>query len=270
MKVKRKFTHSPKKVIWRILLNNNLVLFEERDSKTKEVSFSCFDFTNGKPVFEGLQPGDKYWLGIENFSGDEIIFHGYRKPDMPGHQGIYVYSLSQKKIIWQSDEQNYYFSDNDIVYTFIQKFEGAHYYALERKSGKLLEEIGDNIAKIHAIKHSVEQKEDYSEYGFPILSGDPATPAFRDIKLQLTSKFTDITDIEFIEKNEIFAISCHRKSTNLFNQTLYLFTINKKKPIFEEVINRNNPSVILDSFFLYSNFLFVILDKTLVEVYQII
>ena len=56
----------------------------------------------GKKLLAGFQLDEKFWVGIEKIIDDVIIFHKYARPDMPGHNGIIVVGINEKKILWQN------------------------------------------------------------------------------------------------------------------------------------------------------------------------
>ena len=86
MKLKRKYTFTNNRQIWRIVpAGEGKLVIEERDPMTKEVFFSCIEMNTGKILLDSLQFDEKFWIGIEDIYKDVILFHKYHQPDMPWH-----------------------------------------------------------------------------------------------------------------------------------------------------------------------------------------
>ena len=112
MKIKKIYSFSDKKQIWRLLLSDSdKLIIETRDTDKKEVYFHCLDLFSGKKIFKNFQPDEKYWVSIEGIHDDVIFFHKYAKPDMPGHRFIQAYDINTKSVLWESDKYIFMFID---------------------------------------------------------------------------------------------------------------------------------------------------------------
>jgi hypothetical protein len=137
MNIKKLYSYSNKKQIWRLLpTDTNKLIIEERDLDKKQVFFNCLQSDTGIKIFKNFQLDEKFWIGIETIYKDVIFFHKFTKPDMPAHKGIIVFDINNQKILWQNDELNFLFVSDDKLFCFQQNFENQNYSSLDFKTGK--------------------------------------------------------------------------------------------------------------------------------------
>jgi hypothetical protein len=260
---KKIFSHNNNRQIWRLLISEtDKLIIEERDKSTKEAFFNVIDIKTGKYVIKDLQLEEKSWLGIESVYNDLIFFHAYEKPDMPGHKGIFVFDISKQKIIWQTNEYNFYFIYKDCVYCFKELFEGRYFYSLSCKEGKLVNEFGQNIASINSYKQESEKIYLNQGYLFP-----QSIERFEDKRMQnavceLTKKYIPISRFEYLIYNQLLLISFHTQDNlGLFTNNFFIVDINNKKTIFADMIGERLSSLQFDSFFMKNNCLFLLNGK---------
>jgi len=262
--------YKPNKQIWRILITDaQSVVIEKRDMSDKQVYFDSFDLENREEIFTDLQLEEKYWLGIEKIYKGVIYFHLFEKPDMPGHKEIIAYDISKREILWRDEEHSYLFLYDDKVYCFKELFEGRHFFALDFKTGELVEDLNTDAEKVNLIYDKSRHEEDHSAYIFPetIPSKNEKIDSFlTDVK----SKLAIVGDVEYnVFKNTLLA-SYHTKETgnNMTNKFLAV-NVDSGKEIFTETLSQNVDSFMVDSFFVYKNFLFLLKGKDEVVIYKI-
>jgi hypothetical protein len=272
-KLKKAYSFSNKKQIWRLLVtdSDNLVI-ETRDLKTKEVSFTCLDILTGKKVFKNFQHDEKIWLGIEDIYKDIIYFHKYAKPDMPGHKGIIAFDINSQDEIWNTQEFLYLFAHEDKIYAYKELFEGRRFFTLNYKTGKLTEDLGESYELVNNLRNEAKQKKDYSNYSFPenFFRQDNSIPGISNAIFNFINKDDALGSIEYILKGSLLLFNCHKKIkegnyTNLF----FAIDIDSQKEITKFVLNSNVNSVVPDSFFIYKDMLLILKEKTELIVFQI-
>ena len=128
--LKKNYSFSNKREIWRLIPSESgYLVIEERDMNSKQVYFNCLKTADGEILFRNFQLEEKFWVGIEAVYKDIIFFHKFRKPDMPGHRGIYALDISSKKLIWQNDDLIFLLAKDDKVFAYQSTFEGRQYYS---------------------------------------------------------------------------------------------------------------------------------------------
>ncbi|MDP3684464.1 MAG: DUF4905 domain-containing protein [Ignavibacteria bacterium] len=268
---KRKITgylkHNNKKQIWRILISEtDKLLLEERNPQTREVFFSCYDLSTKAKIFSNFQFEEKAWIGIEAVENDIVIFHFYRKPDMPQHRGFFAYDLKQKKILWQNETLTYFFSDNERIVAFQQQFEGRFYVEIDLLTGEVISNLGEEYAHVNLLNEEAQAKKSYADYLFPEvfnpINDDPQFDCIRNA----ISDFSFSGQVEYFKKGEFFYFTFHEKKDEIFTQHFYIWNTVNNSLFFSDVLNKNIPNYAVDSFFVYKKLLFLIKEKQIVEI----
>jgi len=266
-KIIKHLVHNNKKQIWRILISEaDKLVLEERDPKTKEVFFSCYDLSTKAKIFSNFQFEEKAWIGIEAVENDIILFHFYLKPDMPQHKGFFAYDLKQKKILWQNETLTYFFSDNEKIVAFQQQFEGRFYVEIDLLTGEVISNLGEEYAQVNLLNEKAQAKKSYADYLFPEifnpLNDDPQFDCIRNA----ISDFSFSGQVEYFIKGEFFYFTFHEKKDEIFTQHFYIWDTANNSLFFSDVLNKNIPNYAVDSFFVYKKFLFLIKEKQIIEI----
>jgi hypothetical protein len=273
MKLKKLYKHDNKKQIWRILPTiNNKIVIEERDAKTKEVFFSCLDIESGKKIFKDFQLEEKSWIGIESIDKDVIFFHTYGKPDMPAHKSIIAFDILSQSILWQNDSYVFSFVYEEKVYCYQQRFESRVFFALDYLTGNVLEDFGNDASTINKLKEESDAKFWEQNYLFPeyFNRNNSAEMDYQKFLKDILTEKVIKGEISYLNYEGILLFNYHEVAKN--NTYTNIFTVVdliKNKILFEETLDKNLVNLMPESFFVKDNFLFLIVDKTKLFVYQI-
>jgi len=266
-KIETYLTHRHNKQIWRILISQtDKLVIEERDPKTKEVFFSCYDLVTKTKYFSNFQFEEKSWIGIESVEDNLIIFHFYLKPDMPQHKGFFVYDIKQKKIIWKNEALTYFFSDNKKIIAFQQQFEGRFYVEIDLRSGEAIRNLGEDYAQVNSLKLQAQEAKSYEDYLFPEVFNPLQEDSQYDCIRNSVSNFSFSGQVEYLQSGKFFYFTFHEKEDEKFTQHFYICETANGSLFFSDVLNKNIPNYAADSFFVYKNFLFLIKEKQIVEI----
>jgi hypothetical protein len=266
MKIKKLYSYSNKRQIWRLLpTETGKLVIEERDTNSKEVFFTCINVKTGKKIFKNFQLGEKFWVGIEKIYKDLIFFHKFRKPDIPGHLGIIVFDITAKSILWETDKYIFLFIHNDELYCYTESFEGRSFYKLNYLAGEIIADLGKDAARINSLREAFTE-DNFSDCFFT-KQFNPDSESNVDVKNHLneirTRSFLS-GKIEYINLPGLLLYSFHEiaplggKMNNIFRAV----DIEAGKVIFEEELNTGIKVFIQDSFFIKNNLLFLLKDKT--------
>jgi hypothetical protein len=271
MKLKKIYKHDNKKQIWRILPTaNKKLVIEERDPKTKEVFFSCYEIESGNKLFKDFQLDEKNWIGIENIYKDIIFFHNYTKPDMPVHKSIIAFDVLSKTILWQNNNYVFSFVNDDKVYCYQQRFESKVFFSLDYLNGSILEDFGNDYKVINQLKEQAENQFTDQSYLFPeYYKRTNLGEEDYDIYLQqILSENIIKGEVSYLKKENLLLFNYHEISkTNLLDNVFIAVDLLKNKIILKETLDKNLSSLMPDSFFVKDDFLFLIVDKTKLLVY---
>jgi hypothetical protein len=272
MKLKKSFSFSDKKQIWRLLIDNNDKLFiETRDIEKKEVFFHCFDLVKGKKIIKNFQMEEKYWIGIETIKDNIILFHKFIKTDMPEHKQIIAVDIIERKTIWQNLDYSFLTILENKIYAFKQLFEGREFFALDFSTGEVIEELGRDVNVMNEIVNKARDEEDFSEYKYP----ETLTDFLDDNSKSIIKKETDgldiIGDIEVLKIKDLLMFNYHSKvEGNWINNNFAAYRFDKNKKLISATINKNLNAYVPDSFFIYKNLVILLKNKNEIEVYKIV
>lgn len=274
MKLKKLYKHDNGKQIWRILpTTNNKVVVEERDSKTKEVFFSCLDIESGKKIFKDFQLEEKNWIGIESIYNDIIFFHTYGKPDMPAHKSIIAFDILSKSILWQNDSYVFSFVYEEKVYCYQQRFESRVFFALDYLTGNVLKDFRNDTLPINKLKEESDAKFWEQNYLFPeyFNRNNTAEKDYQKYFKQVLTEKVIKGEISYLNYEGILLFNYHEvaKSNTLSNEFIAV-DLSKNKILLKKTLDKNLINLMPESFFVKDNFLFLIIDKTKLFVYRII
>ncbi|MCX6151974.1 MAG: DUF4905 domain-containing protein [Ignavibacteriales bacterium] len=274
MKINKKYSFTNNRQIWRILISSsNKLIIEDRDIVNKQAYFNCIDAYSGKVHFKNHQLEEKYWIGIEKIYKDVIFFHKYAKPDMPGHKVIIAFDINSQQILWQTEEYSYLFIEGDKVYTFIQKFEGRKFFALDYLTGKLVEELGNDASQLSKIRETTIDDNEYKNYLFPnpLNKESIENSLVKDeIKKLIGTSIVEGNIEHIFFKDLLLANYYSRNSTGSLDNNFFIINLDKQIILLDERINTNANAYVPDSFFIKDNLLFLLKEKTEVKVYSII
>ncbi len=274
MKIKRLYSFSNKKQIWRLLpTENGKLVIEERDPELKEVFFSCIDINSGKKIFNKLVIEEKFWIGIENVYDDIIFFHKFRKPDMPQHRGIIAFDIISRDILWRNEDCIFLFIYKEELFCFKEKFDSRNYFKLNYKTGELTEDIGENAGQINSIKEKVLKEENTEGYHFT-RQFFPETENAEIVKKILSDEknlnlISGKIDYIFIKNLLLFSYHKINNNGNEMKNIFKAVDIDKRKVIFEEELNSGVKNLVPDSFFTKDDLIFLLKEKTELLVYSL-
>ncbi|MDP2363055.1 MAG: DUF4905 domain-containing protein, partial [Ignavibacteria bacterium] len=251
---------------------NKKLVIEEREIKTKEVFFSCLEIESGKKIFKDFQLDEKNWIGIESIHNDTIFFHTYGKPDMPTHKSIIAFDILSKSVIWQNDNYVFSFVYNDKVYCYQQRFESRVFFALDYLNGKVIDDFGSDVSVINQLKEKVDEDFWQQNYLFPenFNRNNSAIELHQKYLKQILTNNVIKGEVSYLKIRDLLLFNFHEISkTNIINNMFTAVDITKNKILLEETLDKNLVNLMPESFFVKDNFLFLIVDKTKVFVYQI-
>ncbi len=273
MKIKKKYSFKSKRQIWRIIpTETNMLIIEEREPDKKQVYFNCFQTDSGKKIFKDFQLDEKFWVGIETVYNDVIFFHTYLKPDMPWHKGIIAFEIANEKIKWENKDLTFLFPFNDMIYTYAQLFEGRNHFALDYKTGEIVEVLGSDPEKISELREQYIENKNSKDYLFPDIYFDESN-TFDDLISffhKLKNKRLISGRIEYIQLDSMLIFCYHsinsKGSMDIFLNAVDLSTGNY---ILEEKLLKETRLFLSDSFFIKGNLLFVLFGKSKLNVYEL-
>ncbi|HWP83518.1 MAG TPA: DUF4905 domain-containing protein [Bacteroidota bacterium] len=261
--------YRPGGLIWRILFSeHSRIVGEVRDDEKKIASFFCIDEHSGSPLWEGVQLETPWWVGIESVQGEYVVLHGFAKPDMPEHRGIYVLDLHSGKERWKNAELTYWFAYRDKLYAYRDRFEKRIGYALSLDSGEVVEMFENEVEALQPLRKLAQEETEHSGFAFPELAAADMLPPRVKQLLQKEAKGRDVVgEIEFMEEGDFLIFNYYTSGGNALQNRIAVFERQKHHRVYSETLTTNAKAPIPDSFFVKDGSLFFIKDQqTLVAV----
>lgn len=89
-------------LIWKVKIHvSGLIAIESRNSDSKEVSFSVFNFLSGETYFKEKVYDESWNLSLAYLTGSNLILNGYEHADSPESKGIISVDVNTGSVIWQ-------------------------------------------------------------------------------------------------------------------------------------------------------------------------
>ena len=273
MKIKKEYTYTNNRQIWRIIpTQTGKLIIEERDTEKRVAFFNCIKIVSGKKIFKDIQLDEKYWIGIETVYKDIIFFHEFLKPDMPGHKGIIGFDINSQQILWRRDDYIFLFVYDDKIFCYELKFEGRNFYTLNFKTGELTNDLGEDASPINELREKNISDNIAEGCLFPELfdvsSGEDER--IKNLLQGCKEERVIMGKIEYLRVNNLILFNFHEvvdngKLRNLFKA----IEIDSGNVIFEEVLNDETKAFVPDSFFLKGNLILLLKNKVKVVVCSI-
>lgn len=264
------YSYKSEKQIWRLLLSDNSkLLIEERGGDKKDVFFNLIDVESKSSLLESWQLEETQWVGVDLITDDYIFFHRYVKPDLPHHIGIILYSISEKKVVWQDENRVFEFFDDNVIYCSSRGTYEKLHFALKIDEGKIVEDTEIDLGTFNVIR-AEKNNRDFSGYLFPDVRDISDPGVEKVLKINKVGTLNIAGNIEVIAFRQYWIISYHTKKTDdLYKCQLVIFDTDKEKKIVEEELGDNLKTLFFDSFFIRGNFLFVLKGKKEIVIYDL-
>jgi len=238
---------------------------------TRKVFFNCLNLNNGKILFKNFQLEEKHWIGIESVHNNIIFFHKFRKPDMPGHKGIYAFDILNRKLIWQNDDLLFLFAKDDKVYVYQSTFEGRQYFVLDSITAHIIEEMGSEFSQISKLREEVMRSDFTNTFLYPQQFNDNLESG--DASKLMNGLLTEVKVAGKINRlvfKDLIMFNYHEQNSNgTFNNYFKVFDLLKQKYILNETLNLKAKNLFSESFFIVGDQLFLLVEKTKLVVYRI-
>ncbi len=259
--------------IWRIFFNDsNIIAGETRDINTKQAYIFSFDFVRKKEYIKNLQFKEKWWFAIDAVNGNYIFISSFKHPEVPEHRGFEVIDIKSGKKAWNNSELEFFFAENEHVFTVKQLFESKEIYKLDINDGSVINEYKSEDELLSVI--DLKKGNDINIY-----KGLINTDIMDLEDVVLKSTYNEIMEmlgksdikgaVEYVNSGDYLILNYHvSKGVNMKNisenhLTNKLEIYDKKNNlVFEDILNQKTSSYVPDSFFVKNGYLFYIKEKS--------
>jgi len=264
-------------VLWRVMISpDKKIIGEVRNPEEKSVSFFCLDEQTGRPLWEGKRFDETWWIGIAEIVEGTVYFHGYRKPDMPQHQGIIAVDSGSGQTKWMNADLTFLFEYEEKVYVSTEGFEALRYKALDTQTGDPVQDLGTDATLLEHMRENLNRKDFFSGYGYPV----PLEECIED-RQEFDSLLAEkipyqklVGQVEAMRFDEFLIATWHehRGASNgnewLFDQRILALT-SEGTILFQDTINEKLRAVGIDSFFTKDKQLLFVKDAHILTAYSL-
>lgn len=258
MAFKKNFISDTGKLIWKIIHDQNarFLVLETRDSTTTETSFSLFDMSLKKEVFDGLYFEETWWISVAAVCEDIIVFLNYEDDRDPSSKSSFAYDYHKNEILWQRDNLSISEINKGIGLGAIQDHDEIKKVNVDIKTGGTL--------PLEKYPLGGSRKPNY-----PIIYHQES--ASHDlIKDFIASEHIVTTgDIQYLEYKDyvfisFYTINENSKWTNIF------WVLNESGQILHrDVLGKDLVGIAQDSFYILADYLIYIKKKTEICIYEL-
>ncbi|TAK55614.1 MAG: DUF4905 domain-containing protein [Bacteroidetes bacterium] len=261
-KLHASWSYQTEGVIWRVLPSASVLIGEERNLDSKQVSFFCLDATTGTPLWEHLTFDEQWWISIEHVHNNVLFFHEFATPDLPDHKKIRAVQLDSGKTLWTNDEVQFAFAQGTSVYVTKTGFEDRHYFEADLLTGVITREISyEEFAKLQSTSEPNDTDLTFSE------TYDGTQSWMSLLKGAIVKSLQNSVQTDYIEYGELFIFSIYlaESPTNANVQTYnqQLIIVDKTgKQMFHEMLNTGMMYPVPDTLVCRGDMVYYIKNKT--------
>lgn len=257
-------------LVWRIVpdVDNNFVLIEIRQEKTKTVSFISLNITSGKMVLlESPALSLDWWSGISSVISGKAILHRYPQTDVPEPMGMYVFDLQSGKNDWFADLNILYRSEDNYLISYRNERSGRTWQKISLITGKIVE---DRLDESNLLTDVISEVKEHPKLQYPVqyLEG---SEHFITVVDYLNTEFgiKPVKSIDYLEKEGYIIVSFYIfADSDSLNNHLWVLDSESGDIVLKQLLTQNTKGVGLDTFFVFNDLIFCIKNKTELSVYE--
>ncbi len=259
-------TRAASEIIWKLLISPSGILTgEERDIESKTGSLFAIDVQAGSVLWRGVTLDEPWWFDSDRATADTLYIQSFHQPNLPEPKGITAINIRTGEIRWQQPDFALLGTLPERVLVVRQGFSGQDYFALDAKSGEIIEELG-------AVQPDIPENDDLLETHFASPLKEMPAMLAGAIRLEDVRGPIDELRYGFYGIYGLHLRSQNRESKTLSTELL-VFDTRSSKLVFRETIHAETPlpaswaMLLPDNFFVSHDFLLYVKEKrTLVGV----
>jgi hypothetical protein len=249
--------------LWRVLFSGDgRILGEARNLEEKRTWFFCAREEDGAVLWNDLRPGEPWWIGIEDVAEGRFYLHGFRKPDMPQHLGVFAHDLDSGKELWRNEELAFLFAFDGSVYAAQERFNGMHVLRLSVEDGSVVEELGQQNEQVTAMRAMLNERA-FAGYRYP-RPFDESHPDFGMLRERVHAEAPpdQVTGaLDVWQENGVLAMAWHEAlpaGRGRVRQRFSVLDAGSGTPLYRDTIVDDAQGPGVDSFFVKDHLLYYV------------
>jgi hypothetical protein len=274
-KVKVKWEYHAIGQIWRILISQNqLIVGEDRDINSKQVSFFCVNSDSGEVLWEGKKFNESWWIELGVVQRNVILLHEFTSPDMPEHKRLIALEALTGKQLWENSDYQLHFAHEGSIVVSKDAIEGKLFYELNLENGIVIRELEHsylNVLRPEVISktkslYSLPEKIDLSSNSNDIVT----------LILEQSEKKNGLS-LEYAEywsNGNIAAVCYYQNISNsiekkMMKQCIKIFDVHNQKLLYKDVLISDAVVAVPDSFFYLNGKILFVKSRTTLKAVQV-
>ena len=253
----------PGGMLWRVLFSGDgRILGEARNLAEKYAWFFCAREEDGAMLWNDLRLDEPWWLGVEDVADGRFYLHGFRKPDMPQHLGIFAHDLGSGEELWRNEELAFLFAFDGSVYAAQERFNGPHVLRLSDTDGSVVEELGQQNERVTAMRAMLNERA-FEGYRYPE-PFDERHPEFETLRERVHAEVQPeaVTgNLDVWQEDGVIAMAWHETlpgARGRFRQQFTALDARDGTPLFRDTIVEDAQGPGVDSFFVKDHRLYYV------------
>jgi len=263
-------------IIWRFLFDGDgRIVGEARDPERKHAWYFCLDEHSGTPFWNDLRMDEPWWVGIEGIASGRLYLHGYRKPDMPQHLGITAIDIPSGRQLWHNGTLTFLLAVDADVYAMRETFGGMRFFRLSPTDGAVVEELGEDMERISALRQRVNEENLFRGYRYPQPYRDdhPHYPAISGTVHDIVRPQQVTGDLDVLFEAPLLCVSWHETADSAgeagLRQCFEARDMNSGRTVLRETILDAAAAPGMDSFFLKDDQLMYIKNRSILTAHDL-
>jgi hypothetical protein len=246
-------------MIWRLVATDiQQFVGEERDTKTKRLSFFCVDRQTGHALWENKTYGEQWWMGIEAVYKDVLYLHRFATPDMPQHKGITTVDLVTGRELWTRQDLRFVDVRDSTLRGSTDSLEGTRLVTMHYRAGVPV--------PTNAIDEGAG-KEERNGAGTDMLFPIPRENLSGTI-VQRHVHEDRVGPVEVLETDTMVIFNYHKPASPQQRDPLRLDNIlqvvekQSGAVVYTDMVNKGVPGIVPEAFFVTQGMLYYVKDRT--------
>lgn len=250
------FRHKFSGMVWNMVAHpsKSLLFLELRDENSRLASFSALDLPRQELLWNDLTFEEKWWISLADASGSILFFTVFTNTHNPDRKSLIAYDFETRKIAWWR---------NNFALSCVTP---AGVYGMDLGMEKSL------VISLATGQNDNHQPVLPVARNFPVfkpLQYYPDSAHFETVSTVLALKcgMTAVSLIEYLEYQSLILVSFYVQDTGLAN---FLIVFNAGgELLLKEKIGDHLKGLGIDTFFVFSGYLFFVRNKSELVSYKI-
>lgn len=249
-------------VIWKIHIDTATdgLALEIRNEAQWNTTFAWISLPKAEMYWSDLSLEENWWIGLISAYQDILLFHKFPQAERPEPKGIIALDCKRQEIIWQLSDYQLHNQYKDQILAQCREDENFGYHQIDLFTGKINPEPSQDF--LQNLHQNTQQDFIYPQHYKEGTAYFDTVASFLQTVIQVQA----LQSIDYMEVNDYIIINYFcQKDSKIQNNILILD--GKVRILLHQELMNHNKGIGLDTFFVYKNYLFFIIEKNQLNIY---